>query len=78
VVDHIVALALGGSNDPSNLAPACTDCNDAKSTDEKRFLAKRYNLADLMCNPAMADWIDRASLILLEERDQPHDTLKKV
>jgi 5-methylcytosine-specific restriction endonuclease McrA len=60
VVDHVIALALGGSNDPENLAPACTDCNDAKSTDEKRFLARGYDLADVMRDPAMADWITRA------------------
>lgn len=60
VLDHIVALALGGSDDAANLAPACTDCNDAKSTDEKRFLARSYDLADLMRDPAMADWITRA------------------
>lgn len=60
VVDHIVALSLGGSNDPANLAPSCTDCNDAKATDEKRFLAKGYDLADVMRDPVMSDWITRA------------------
>jgi hypothetical protein len=59
-VDHIIALAIGGTNDPVNLAPACSDCNDAKSTAEKRFLAKRYDLADVMRDPALAEWITRA------------------
>jgi 5-methylcytosine-specific restriction endonuclease McrA len=29
-VDHIVPLARGGSNDPSNLALACASCNKSK------------------------------------------------
>lgn len=30
-VDHVVAVALGGSDDPSNLVAACVDCNSGKS-----------------------------------------------
>lgn len=63
VLDHIVALALGGTEDPANLAPSCTPCNDAKSTDEKRFLARGYDLADLMRDPGLADWLARAAII---------------
>lgn len=59
VLDHIVALALGGSNEPGNLAPACRSCNDAKATAEKRFLAKAYDLLDLMRDPDLAEWINR-------------------
>lgn len=29
-VDHVVPLALGGANDPSNWAPACGACNFSK------------------------------------------------
>lgn len=60
VLDHVVALALGGTDDPANLAPACTDCNDAKSTAEKRFLARGYDLADVTRDPDLGDWITRA------------------
>lgn len=60
VVDHIVALSLCGSDDPANHAPFCTDCNDAKATDEKRFLAKGYDLTDVIRDPAIADWITKA------------------
>ena len=63
VLDHIVALALGGTDDPANLAPACTDCNDAKSTSEKRFFAKGYDVADVMRDPGLADWLARAAII---------------
>lgn len=59
VVDHIIALGIGGTNDPANLASAGTDCNDAKSTAEKRFLAKGYDVVDVMRDPEFADWITR-------------------
>nr|WP_139110026.1 HNH endonuclease signature motif containing protein [Ensifer sp. LC163] len=29
-VDHILPVALGGSNDPENLTVACRDCNLSK------------------------------------------------
>lgn len=31
-VDHVVPVALGGSDDPSNLTTACTECNGGKSS----------------------------------------------
>ena len=31
-IDHVVPVALGGSNDPSNLVAACADCNLGKSS----------------------------------------------
>lgn len=31
-VDHVVPVALGGSDDPTNLATACQDCNSGKAT----------------------------------------------
>lgn len=30
-VDHVVPVALGGSDEPSNLVAACADCNSGKS-----------------------------------------------
>lgn len=30
-VDHVVPVALGGSDDPGNLVTACRDCNSGKS-----------------------------------------------
>lgn len=34
VVDHILPLAHGGTNDPSNLTTACSACNSGKHTRE--------------------------------------------
>lgn len=31
-VDHVVPMALGGSDEPSNLVAACRDCNAGKSS----------------------------------------------
>ncbi|SKY30089.1 HNH endonuclease, putative [Mycobacteroides abscessus subsp. massiliense] len=31
-VDHVVPVALGGSDEPSNLVAACADCNSGKSS----------------------------------------------
>jgi hypothetical protein len=31
-VDHVVPVALGGSDDPSNLVAACDDCNSGKTS----------------------------------------------
>lgn len=30
-IDHVVPVALGGSNDPDNLVAACRDCNSGKA-----------------------------------------------
>lgn len=32
VVDHVVPVALGGSDDPTNLVTACQDCNSGKTS----------------------------------------------
>lgn len=31
VIDHVIPVALGGSDDPSNLVAACKDCNAGKA-----------------------------------------------
>ncbi len=60
VVDHIIALGLGGTNDADNLISACTPCNSAKAADEARFLSSRYDVADIIRDPALAEWISKA------------------
>jgi hypothetical protein len=32
VIDHVLPVALGGTDDPSNLAAACRDCNAGKTS----------------------------------------------
>lgn len=63
VLDHIVALALGGSNDPGNLAPACQRCNSEKAKAEQAFLAKGFDLADVRADHQLRDWFARAERI---------------
>jgi hypothetical protein len=62
IADHILALALGGSNDRANLAPACKACNDAKGVDETRYLNRGYALASVRFDPALAEWFRLARL----------------
>lgn len=61
VIDHIIALSLGGDNLPANLCPSCKDCNDAKAKDERRYTRAGYDLASLNFDPAMRDWLKRAA-----------------
>ncbi|WP_313392781.1 HNH endonuclease [Sphingobium yanoikuyae] len=60
LIDHIVALSVGGSNDRSNLAPACAYCNAAKAIVEQRFVARGYEVRDVMLEPELAGWIKKA------------------
>ena len=54
-VDHVIPVALGGSDDPTNLVAACRDCNAGKSAsapdapivDDVNALALRYREAFL-------------------------------
>jgi 5-methylcytosine-specific restriction protein A len=62
IADHIVALSLGGSNDPANLAPACKACNDAKAIDERRYAARGYDLGSVAYDPAMSVWLRLAQI----------------
>jgi len=65
VVDHILALALGGGNDPANLAPACQPCNAAKAKAEARFLQRGYDSRMVHFDLDLAPWFKRAAPLLL-------------
>ena len=56
VLDHILALSLGGSNEDDNLAPACRKCNDEKGRDERRYLERGQDVRDVRLDPAMSKW----------------------
>lgn len=50
-VDHIVALANGGTEHDSNLQPICEDCNELKGIRERGHTPKDSELKGL-------DWIE--------------------
>lgn len=41
-IDHIIALARGGSNDLSNLQTLCWECNRKKLHDHDRRFRRRF------------------------------------
>lgn len=57
VLDHVLALALGGSNHPGNLAPACQPCNAAKGRIEQRLATQGYTGPDAALDPEMGEWM---------------------
>lgn len=70
-VDHVVPVALGGSDDPTNLVTACADCNAGKTStgageevvaqvadDAARFAAALEHIASQQA-AARDDWNDK-------------------
>ena len=71
-VDHVMPVALGGSNDPSNLVAACADCNAGKAStrpdddiaDDVRRDALRWSRAiQVAAQLASQDATERASIV---------------
>ncbi|MEG3092924.1 HNH endonuclease [Sphingomonas sp. PB1R3] len=60
ILDHIIALSLGGTNDISNLAPACRTCNNAKAIIEARYAKRGYDIASVSLDPELGEWLRRA------------------
>lgn len=46
VVDHVIALARGGTDDEGNLVAACVACNELKRRQEARMGRESKNLSD--------------------------------
>ncbi len=63
--DHIVPVSLGGSNYPSNLQPACEECNKAKAGSLPTCRCRR-------CQRALSWWRRH---LPEERRRQLHDRL---
>lgn len=56
VLDHVLALSLGGTNDSANLAPACERCNSTKGKLEQRYLDRGYDPAFVRFDPELSEW----------------------
>jgi hypothetical protein len=68
-VDHVLPVALGGSDDPSNLVAACIDCNAGKSS----TVPDAEVVANVEADAARwAAAIAQAAQVL-EERDRPRN-----
>jgi hypothetical protein len=66
-VDHVTPVALGGTDDPSNLVAACRDCNYGKSsTTPDAALVEDVKAIDLQ----WADAIKRAAVIMRAEHKE--------
>lgn len=69
-VDHVTPVALGGSDDPSNLVAACRDCNYGKaSTSPDAGVVEDVKQADVQWAAAMK----RAGEIRAAEREQERE-----
>jgi 5-methylcytosine-specific restriction protein A len=44
--DHIVAVAIGGSNEPDNLQPLCVHCHKEKTKTDVTSIAKGKRMAE--------------------------------
>ena len=74
-VDHVVPVALGGSDEPSNLATACVECNGGKSS----VPASAPNVADVAADAVRwAAAMRRAAEIIHGDRDAREEVEKAV
>ncbi|WP_366522250.1 HNH endonuclease signature motif containing protein [uncultured Sphingomonas sp.] len=60
LVDHILALSLGGGNERTNLTASCTSCNADKAKAEARCAARGYGEQEARLDYDLAGWITRA------------------
>lgn len=68
-VDHVVPVALGGSDDPTNLVTACADCNGGKtSTTPGAELVAEVNAKALAWAHAMQQAADERAVAFESDR----------
>lgn len=66
VVDHVVPVALGGSDDPDNLVAACHDCNAGKASTSPTAAS----IEDAKSSDAKwADALKRAAAVRADQRE---------
>lgn len=70
-VDHVTPVSLGGSDDPSNLVAACSDCNAGKSATPPT--------ADLVADVAQANlrWADAMKLAAHKQSEEAERDRRK-
>lgn len=69
VVDHVVPVALGGSDDPANLVAACRDCNSGKSsTMPDAPIVAQANASALAWAQAMQQAADERAAVYAHDR----------
>lgn len=79
VVDHVVPVALGGSDEPSNLVTACEPCNSGKSaTPADSPIAADVQADALRWAKAMQRANEMAQLTLGELRGQRESFLEEI
>jgi hypothetical protein len=71
-IDHVIPTCRGGSNQPSNKAPCCTECNQDKGhLTAAEYLAVRHNRADLK---AMKRAVAVAEVLGMADEVRPKQT----
>lgn len=72
-VDHVTPVALGGTDEPSNLVGACADCNAGKSS-----ATPEQQVVEDVAGDALrwAAAMKRAAVIAFERRDERDEDLE--
>lgn len=73
-VDHVVPVALGGNDEPSNLVTACRDCNSGKSASSPDAPVVADVAQDAL---RWASAMQHAADMALADLDQRHDNRAK-
>lgn len=74
-VDHVVPVALGGTDQPDNLVTACADCNSGKSATPPSSAL----IADVSAETLrFKTYLDEAMKILMAEHSQVRDYVDAV
>ncbi|RYG93583.1 MAG: HNH endonuclease, partial [Alphaproteobacteria bacterium] len=59
MLDHSLALSLGGTNDESNLIASCAKCNSDKAKAEIAFIRRGHDPRDVYLDAGLRVWFDK-------------------